>query len=1406
MFNLRFLFFSFLLCCLQVQAEQHQDDQFSHNKKIRDPHHKSSEDEEDDGSLKSKVILACQEKINKRLQTTSAFKEEVKQPVNVINNILAAASAGFGRRIIATSAASVNSSSQSSKNYQSNGGASSNHQNNVKVDSWYQVEDVVLDGKQYEQYIYVDKNSKCGVTCLVPYDDPNTCILYKFMQPVPVQSRIAANHQQFLGQHTQSVNQMKVHHYQNSPVVQRQIVDQNFFAGRITAEQAAEQYKQIEYSNMFQQAQKAINQIKKEKNPSIAKKTFDYFFNNNNKSKAVPSDTKSTNQSQSTQNQSSQDSKDNVQSDKPKADSVNSSKEKEDTGKESFSQNPKSNAQSDRSKAKAQNQPKVKESSSPNSKKSVERNESRQNSNDSQQKERSAVYRWCKEKKEKFVGPSKKSTEQRKNQVEAQNQSKEKESSSQSSKDNAQSDKSKTDSINSSKENTGKGSSSQNSKGNTQSDGSKVDAKNQSRGKGSSSQNSKGNAQSDGSKANAKNQSKDFSSAQTKSGKNRSESKDLPAQNNNNDYEYDYASSYNDSTSDTSSSLDKINDTVAVASDIVSALAIISEAAREEAYYKKKQEDEMLETYGYKYQVSENLKNKLEEIQAALPDAKNKYYETSFFSYDRLWYGTSFKFYKKLQDDEWDAEQAIKTEEENWRKKSLEEIEEIKKARALQEEADRIKAEQDKADRIKKQIETLIAYAYKFQLSDEKNKKLQEIQVGLALAQNRSTFEYWFTDKYRKEQNSKVQLEQIEAEIAEEERISKINALSAIAQEQLIVECNIKKNQVAQKLREELSEIQRMYLENEKNFIKNMHKQKNETQQEQILKEARQIFENEKEEQFIQEQFLIVTNNSINEILTTVAANIGLTPEDEAFQNIEIPSECYTSDNQQENKNTSSDYDNYVDRQLLENQFEWKKNNHIDQATFEDQFAIHQILDEIALSKNDTTIELAQTSLKSWEKAQKAESDEECAYHRKNFENCYKAIQSNKSIPSIAEQAGFIKKAEIEKLLENYTHAINDNNNSDKVLEEHSFDKEHFDRIKKRQQALAETKEQLDTDIVIYHTYKMSSQARGFMMAHNLNYAVFDGAAVTNFQHCLTQEILGIVESSANISQHSKNNFIVAELARYNCELAISAQQLNQLSRIEEAAAITDLSHFFELYGRSMLDDQLEAEVTARMAVGIYDGAARLLKGWNDFAIKLYNNPRQTLGDIAHGYKNIGICLLKIGAKVGEYSPLAYLNDMVEDMRDSLHQVEHGGDDQTQTSSRAQQRAARGAQEFQDGIYQVFQTAQIVIENMVNKSARENVADITEMTLDNFITGKVTESLLHLTSIVGNQALKVVGKIQNNIPPHLHGNTVSYMVTEAGELIATADTAGENIGAAIAMQKAANTAETIIKNTAKAKD
>ena len=489
----------------------------------------------------------------------------------------------------------------------------------------------------------------------------------------------------------------------------------------------------------------------------------------------------------------------------------------------------------------------------------------------------------------------------------------------------------------------------------------------------------------------------------------------------------------------------------------------------------------------------------------------------------------------------------------------------------------------------------------------------------------------------------------------------------------------------------------------------------------------------------------------------------------------------------------------------------WVHNKDISKASQEEKVMVNYMLDCMVNAKNNTTVELAQAALQEWIHAQNTQSREESELHIKKCNNYYSSMQRKAPNESIHQQAKPVQKKDVENLSQNYA-AIIENNRHNETLHANSVDAQYLARIEKRAQALVESKEQLRTNKLVHHTYEMSLDARGFLMANNMNYAAFDAVNVTNFQHCLTQEILGIIESSVDMVHRNGYQSIIAQLAYYNCNLAISAQQLNQLSHIKQAAAVTDLSHFFELYGRSILDDELEAQAWVALGSGMYDGATKVLYKWHEFAKKLGHKETrsQTVADIAHDCYQVGKIFYHILEQCNEFNPLSYIDDMTKDMHDATNRMfankNFDEDDPINHSSRMAQRQKRNLQSLQNGILSVVHTGTAVVQSMLVKTAKENISDMTQFSLDAIIYGKITDAVVAISKIGASQCFATSRLIQQ-ISQEIFEDTMSFATSSNGELLAIASTSGKNISAALASatQIVTNNAGPVFKYAGQAK-
>ena len=126
-----------------------------------------------------------------------------------------------------------------------------------------QIEDVIRNGKKYMQFIFSDPQSHYTAGYLESYDDPSNGSLFCSIDPIPIKNPSLLHMHQLQQLHTASIACMKQHAVSQSPVMKRQQIDQLFFQGSITTEQAMAYYQQIEYAPLIAQAQKKAKDIRK---------------------------------------------------------------------------------------------------------------------------------------------------------------------------------------------------------------------------------------------------------------------------------------------------------------------------------------------------------------------------------------------------------------------------------------------------------------------------------------------------------------------------------------------------------------------------------------------------------------------------------------------------------------------------------------------------------------------------------------------------------------------------------------------------------------------------------------------------------------------------------------------------------------------------------------------------------------------------------------------------------------------------------------------------------------------------------------------------------------------------------------------------------------------------------------
>jgi hypothetical protein len=478
--------------------------------------------------------------------------------------------------------------------------------------------------------------------------------------------------------------------------------------------------------------------------------------------------------------------------------------------------------------------------------------------------------------------------------------------------------------------------------------------------------------------------------------------------------------------------------------------------------------------------------------------------------------------------------------------------------------------------------------------------------------------------------------------------------------------------------------------------------------------------------------------------------------------------------------------------QLICEQQEWLEQHNVANASQAEQNIISDLQNAMIDSFDSLAVEFAQAGLQAWVNAQDAQTDEEYQYHKDQAQKFHDAVVNKNPEQSNTQHIESVQSAQVNQLIENYTagRAPDVQNKPNTVTLPNSGDKkpelEYEQRVATRLQALVESQKQIDSGQLIFQSHDISPQARGFMMANNINYTVFHPTTATSIQHALIQELIGVVEQSAVIGLSFNPDSIAAKVAHHTCNLAVAGQQLNEASQIDQAVAIADLSHFFALYGKYVLNNEAQGKALYEVSAGVYDGTTQVLQKWATFFKELCLQPEQTMNTIATDCTATGVALLNLAVTMNEFSPLEYVKDIAKDMRESVDRAMAGQPHQTAKEQTAVgQRTARNAKTLQDGLFQSLQAAQAIIQTMQEQSIRKNVADATQIYVQGVITGKIVENLAHVSALVGNELIQAGKAIGEVVPPHLM-NSPFQTVTNAGQIALVADGTGESIGAAIA--------------------
>ncbi len=303
------------------------------------------------------------------------------------------------------------------------------------------------------------------------------------------------------------------------------------------------------------------------------------------------------------------------------------------------------------------------------------------------------------------------------------------------------------------------------------------------------------------------------------------------------------------------------------------------------------------------------------------------------------------------------------------------------------------------------------------------------------------------------------------------------------------------------------------------------------------------------------------------------------------------------------------------------------------------------------------------------------------------------------------------------------------------------------------------------------------AQVRGFMMAHEMNYIIFETPMSNQFQDCLSQEGLDIINAAAQMSYHRQSDTIVQQFAVHTCKLAVAAQELNCAGRIKEAVVVTDCNHMFSLYGASLIADDGDAEAQVIGAMG--KGVGRVIEKWTQFGAQLYATPAETIAQVAAQCKQMGTGMLNVLKAVNECMPTAYYHDLIGTMQQRIDYIDNQEQQRIMGFRRSgmQDRTHRTISAAKTMVHHTFEEMETAIVQMMERTVQENITDITEHSLDYLITKKATALVTDMCAHVGNHALTFAAELYENIPDRMLDDPLRF-AHHNGQFIAAVPIAG----------------------------
>jgi hypothetical protein len=428
-------------------------------------------------------------------------------------------------------------------------------------------------------------------------------------------------------------------------------------------------------------------------------------------------------------------------------------------------------------------------------------------------------------------------------------------------------------------------------------------------------------------------------------------------------------------------------------------------------------------------------------------------------------------------------------------------------------------------------------------------------------------------------------------------------------------------------------------------------------------------------------------------------------------------------------------------------QFPWLRLHNLQDASRRDQIMLNYNAICIASTKNGIITEVAQNCLDHWQSEQQVNNQTDATWYRKQCQKSYEALKNYQKISPLQK-----RKSDKKILLD-----CLDITRQQLAVIHNESEPYYTEQLTSREKALIES---IRTNKKSEKEFKLNPHNIGFMMAHNINHHAFHNQDCLEIQHCLTDQIVRIIDHMISMTEINPSNPIMVDYVKHSCNLAVAGQQLNQQNQIYHAMSLTDYSEFFALYGQSLLLDDVEGT----MFYGIAQGLGKSLAKYVTFAQALYNNPGKTIGDTVQNFGHAAYCLGKVIQVIAEHYPIPSIQDnLLEFTKQEYADFSSGP-----FLGKLQQNY----ENISGGCGIILDIGQHLCTTIMNKSIRENSCDLTEFAADMIIPGKIAQAFIFLSNIIAPHLLDASRSLQQMIPEHFMNDAVGFAdISQAGDEI-----------------------------------